>query len=153
MGDSDTPRVEVEDGKLKDEEDDDGKTLVSHTDRAESEVSETSGDGKEDEEFDTDSAVDEDENGSAPDEEQGKVKSSNLTLIEEVRLWLNVDVIKASETHPAPAPIESFTDMAQAMPVALSERDLLGCAETGSGKTAAFTIPMIQHRVVCLALA
>lgn len=37
---------------------------------------------------------------------------------------------------------------AQAMPVALSGRDLLGCAETGSGKTAAFTIPMIQH---CLA--
>lgn len=33
---------------------------------------------------------------------------------------------------------------AQAMPVALSGRDLLGCAETGSGKTAAFSIPMIQ---------
>ena len=30
------------------------------------------------------------------------------------------------------------------MPIALSRRDLLGCAETGSGKTAAFTIPMIQ---------
>jgi superfamily II DNA/RNA helicase len=30
------------------------------------------------------------------------------------------------------------------MTVALSGRDLLGCAETGSGKTAAFTIPMIQ---------
>lgn len=38
---------------------------------------------------------------------------------------------------------------AQAMPVALSGRDLLGCAETGTGKTAAFTIPMIQARV-CL---
>lgn len=33
---------------------------------------------------------------------------------------------------------------AQAMPVALGGRDLLGCAETGSGKTAAFAIPMIQ---------
>ncbi|XP_010253045.1 PREDICTED: ATP-dependent RNA helicase DBP2-like [Nelumbo nucifera] len=90
--------------------------------------------------------------------------------IEEVRLRLNVDVTVASDSPPAPAPIESFTDMclhssimkdiafheytrptsiqAQAMPVALSGRDLLGCAETGSGKTAAFTIPMIQH---CLA--
>ncbi|XP_042476556.1 ATP-dependent RNA helicase DBP2-like isoform X2 [Macadamia integrifolia] len=90
--------------------------------------------------------------------------------IEEVRLRLNVDVTVASDSQPAPAPIESFTDMcldpsimkdiafheytrptsiqAQAMPVALSGRDLLGCAETGSGKTAAFTIPMIQH---CLA--
>lgn len=82
---------------------------------------------------------------------------------------LNVDVTVASGSVPAPAPIESFTDMclhpsimtdiefheytrptsiqAQAMPVALSGRDLLGCAETGSGKTAAFTIPMIQHCV------
>ncbi|RWR80506.1 ATP-dependent RNA helicase DBP2-like protein [Cinnamomum micranthum f. kanehirae] len=90
--------------------------------------------------------------------------------IEEVRLRLNVDVTVASDSPPAPAPIESFEDMclhssimkdvafheytrptsiqAQAMPVALSGRDLLGCAETGSGKTAAFSIPMIQH---CLA--
>ncbi|KAL6965304.1 RNA helicase [Sarracenia purpurea var. burkii] len=165
-GDSDTPRVEVEDDELEDEEDDDdGKTLVSDTDETESEISEVSADGKEDEEFDTDSAVDEDENGSAPDEDQGKIKSSNLTLIEEVRLRLNVDVIEASGTLPAPASIESFTDMclhssimkdiafheysmpiqAQAMHVALNGRDLLGYAKTGSGKTAAFTIPIIQE--------
>ncbi|KAJ4834395.1 hypothetical protein Tsubulata_007337 [Turnera subulata] len=90
--------------------------------------------------------------------------------IEEVRLRLNVEVTVASDSSPAPAPIESFEDMclhpsimkdiayheytrptsiqAQAMTVALSGRDLLGCAETGSGKTAAFSIPMIQH---CLA--
>ncbi|XP_026400621.1 uncharacterized protein LOC113296531 [Papaver somniferum] len=37
---------------------------------------------------------------------------------------------------------------AQAMPVALHGRDLLGYAELGSGKIAAFAIPMIQH---CLA--
>lgn len=41
--------------------------------------------------------------------------------------------------YTTPTPIQ-----AQAMPIALSGRDLLGCAETGSGKTAAFTIPMIQ---------
>ncbi|KAI5649018.1 hypothetical protein M9H77_35023 [Catharanthus roseus] len=90
--------------------------------------------------------------------------------IEEVRLRLNVDVTVAPNSIAAPAPIESFNDMnlhpsimkdiafhgyttptpiqAQAMPIALSGRDLLGCAETGSGKTAAFSIPMIQH---CLA--
>ncbi|KAI3941505.1 hypothetical protein MKW92_037909 [Papaver armeniacum] len=90
--------------------------------------------------------------------------------IEEVRLRLNLDVTAARYSAPAPAPIESFTDLclhesimkdiafheytrptsiqAQAMPVALNGRDLLGCAETGSGKTASFVIPMIQH---CLA--
>ena len=31
------------------------------------------------------------------------------------------------------------------MPIALSGRDILGCAETGSGKTAAFSIPLIHH--------
>lgn len=41
--------------------------------------------------------------------------------------------------YTTPTPIQ-----AQAMPIALSGRDLLGCAETGSGKTAAFSIPMIQ---------
>lgn len=90
--------------------------------------------------------------------------------IEEVMARLNVDVHITAGTPSAPAPVESFEDMclnpsimkdiifhdystptpiqAQAMPVALSGRDLLGCAETGSGKTAAFSIPMIQH---CLA--
>ncbi|XP_061366786.1 ATP-dependent RNA helicase DBP2-like isoform X2 [Gastrolobium bilobum] len=99
-----------------------------------------------------------------------RVSRMNPDQIEEVRLRLNLDVTIASDSPAAPAPIESFTDMclhpsimkdiayheytrptsiqAQAMPVALSGRDLLGCAETGSGKTAAFTIPMIQH---CLA--
>ena len=39
---------------------------------------------------------------------------------------------------------------AQGIPVALKGRDILGCAETGSGKTASFAIPMIQH---CLSQA
>lgn len=49
--------------------------------------------------------------------------------------------MKDIEKHGYTAPTSI---QAQAMPVALSGRDLLGCAETGSGKTAAFSIPMIQ---------
>lgn len=39
-----------------------------------------------------------------------------------------------------PTPIQ-----AQALPVVLSGRDVLGIAQTGSGKTAAFVLPMIVH--------
>ena len=34
---------------------------------------------------------------------------------------------------------------AQALPAALSGRDVLGIAKTGSGKTAAFVLPMVVH--------
>lgn len=96
-----------------------------------------------------------------------RVRKLSTDQIAEVRARLNVDVEITPDTEPAPAPIESFEDMclhlsimkdvifhnyttptpiqAQALPVALAGRDLLGCAETGSGKTAAFSLPMIQH--------
>ncbi len=79
---------------------------------------------------------------------------------------VTVEVMTAGDPE-APPPIESFEDMnldakimldikyhefdkptpiqAQAIPIVCSGRDVLGCAETGSGKTAAFSIPMIQH--------
>lgn len=42
--------------------------------------------------------------------------------------------------HHTPTPIQ-----AAAIPVVLSGRDLLGCAQTGTGKTAAFALPMLQQ--------
>lgn len=51
------------------------------------------------------------------------------------------DIIKAleKESYDIPTPIQE-----EAIPVILSGRDLLGCAQTGTGKTAAFAIPTIQ---------
>jgi ATP-dependent RNA helicase RhlE len=43
------------------------------------------------------------------------------------------------EGYTTPTPIQ-----AQAIPFLLQRHDLLGCAQTGTGKTAAFAIPILQ---------
>jgi ATP-dependent RNA helicase RhlE len=43
------------------------------------------------------------------------------------------------ENYEVPTPIQE-----EAIPIILSGRDLLGCAQTGTGKTAAFAIPTLQ---------
>lgn len=57
-----------------------------------------------------------------------------LELIEPIRKAL------AKEGYTIPTPIQ-----AEAIPYVLDGYDLLGCAQTGTGKTAAFSIPIIQN--------
>ena len=56
-------------------------------------------------------------------------------------LSLIAPILKAlKETgYEHPTPIQE-----KAIPAILSGRDLLGCAQTGTGKTAAFSIPLLQ---------
>lgn len=56
-----------------------------------------------------------------------------LQLIEPVLQALS------KEGYTTPTPVQ-----AQSIPAILQRRDLLGCAQTGTGKTAAFTLPLLQ---------
>ena len=57
-------------------------------------------------------------------------------------LHLIEPILKAleSEGYTSPTPIQE-----QAIPDVLKGKDLLGCAQTGTGKTAAFAIPILQN--------
>lgn len=55
-------------------------------------------------------------------------------LIEQLRRAI------ADEGYTTPTPIQE-----QAIPHILQGRDILGCAQTGTGKTAAFTLPLLQR--------
>lgn len=57
-------------------------------------------------------------------------------------LNINKSILKAikEEGYSAPTPIQT-----EAIPYLLKGKDLLGCAQTGTGKTAAFAIPLLQN--------
>jgi len=61
------------------------------------------------------------------------VSFNNLQLIEPILAALG------KEGYTNPTPVQK-----QSIPFILQGRDLLGCAQTGTGKTAAFTIPILQ---------
>ena len=56
-------------------------------------------------------------------------------------LGLIEPILKAlsQQGYSKPTPIQQ-----QAIPIVLKQQDLLGCAQTGTGKTAAFAIPILQ---------
>ncbi len=65
--------------------------------------------------------------------------TSNVMLFKD--LSLIEPLLRALETegYESPTPIQE-----QAIPPVLEGRDLLGCAQTGTGKTAAFALPILQ---------
>jgi len=68
-------------------------------------------------------------------------QKSNLIFMQFTSLNIIEPILKAlqEEGYTTPTPIQ-----AQSIPIVLQGTDLLGCAQTGTGKTAAFAIPILQ---------
>ena len=62
-----------------------------------------------------------------------------ITNFEQLPLSAPIQRALAEKGYTKPSQIQ-----ARAIPVLLKDRDLLACAQTGTGKTASFTLPMID---------
>ena len=65
-----------------------------------------------------------------------------MNTFSELNIHPNILKALADQGYTTPTPIQK-----QAIPILLQHKDLLGCAQTGTGKTAAFSIPIIQHLI------
>ncbi len=61
-------------------------------------------------------------------------------LFEDLSLSKSIQRAVFEEGYTNPTPIQE-----KSIPIILSGKDLVGCAQTGTGKTAAFAIPIIHH--------
>ena len=65
---------------------------------------------------------------------------SNVKTFSDLHLLKPLAIAVGQEGYKIPTPIQ-----AQSIPELLKGRDLLGCAQTGTGKTAAFALPVLQN--------
>lgn len=92
-----------------------------------------------DAEADAASQADEDDEDAVPDDAWPEEEAPARTVFAD--LGLSEEILRAvtEAGYQHPTPIQE-----QAIPVVMMGRDVLGCAQTGTGKTASFVLPMLD---------
>jgi superfamily II DNA/RNA helicase len=95
-------------------------------------------DGDDDSDDDEDSSDEEDEDGPTEEDEKLAEEAAKTTFAD---LGLSEPILRAvaESGYLYPTPIQE-----QAIPIVLMGRDVMGVAQTGTGKTAGFTLPMLD---------
>ncbi|RCN50316.1 hypothetical protein ANCCAN_03538 [Ancylostoma caninum] len=80
---------------------------------------------------------------SIPVDVSGENTPDPITAFSDAKMheWIQQNVDKSG--YKKPTPVQKYS-----IPTLLGNRDLMSCAQTGSGKTAAFLLPIIHHILV-----
>ena len=68
----------------------------------------------------------------------------SLFQFEEVKMTEIIKTNIALARYDSPTPVQKY-----AIPIIMGHRDLMACAQTGSGKTAAFLVPVLNQMYEC----
>ncbi|XP_030748114.1 ATP-dependent RNA helicase bel [Sitophilus oryzae] len=75
-----------------------------------------------------------------PVEATGEKVPHHITSFEEIQLTEIIRSNIALARYDTPTPVQKY-----ALPIILGKRDVMACAQTGSGKTAAFLVPILNR--------
>ncbi|XP_066255370.1 ATP-dependent RNA helicase DDX3X [Euwallacea similis] len=75
-----------------------------------------------------------------PVEATGEKVPRHIASFEEVQLTEIIRTNIAAARYDTPTPVQKY-----AIPIILAQRDVMACAQTGSGKTAAFLVPILNQ--------
>lgn len=140
-------KLEAEQAKEEEEEDDENEEEEEEDDEDEEEEHSGSDELQVEESLNEEEEEEDDEEEEEEEEEQKGKSVSDLEVAKEIEpeTFLELGVIQTIQdacdamNFKKPSPIQ-----AQSIPYALQGRDVIGLAQTGSGKTAAFAIPVLQ---------